>query len=61
MADREKRGEDEKTRIWISLEQKELFRWNKKDCSEFLKGYHLVKNKNLIKNSRHKVETLAHY
>ena len=55
MADREKRGEDEKTRIWISLEQKELFRWNKKHCSEFLKGYHLVKNKNLIKNSRHKV------
>ena len=30
MADREKRGEDENTKIWISRERKELFRWNKK-------------------------------
>ena len=29
MADREKRGEDENTKIWISQEPKELFRWNK--------------------------------
>ena len=37
----------------ISRERKELFRWNKKHFSEFLKGYH--KNKNLIKNGGHKL------
>ena len=52
MADRGKRGEDKNTKIWISRERKELFRWNKKHLSKFLKGYDLVKNKNLIKNSR---------
>ena len=26
----EKRGEDENTKIWISQERKELFRWKKK-------------------------------
>ena len=30
MADMEKRGEAENTKIWISWEGKELFRWNKK-------------------------------
>ena len=35
MADREKRGEDENTKIWISQERKELFRWNKKHFSVF--------------------------
>ena len=30
MTDREKRGEDKYTKIWISWERKELFRWNKK-------------------------------
>ena len=29
----EKRGEDENTKIWISRERKELFRWNKKYLS----------------------------
>ena len=33
MADREKRGEDENRKIWISQERKELFRWNKKHFS----------------------------
>ena len=33
MADSEKRGEDEYTKIWISREPKELFRWNKKHFS----------------------------
>ena len=33
MADREKREEDKNTKIWISLEQKELFRWNKNHFS----------------------------
>ena len=33
MTDREKRGEDENTKIWISWEGKELFRWNKKEIS----------------------------
>ena len=55
MADREKRGEDENTKIWISQERKELFRWNKKHFSWVLKGYNLVKNKNLKKNSGHKL------
>ena len=50
-----KREEDRNTKIWIPQEWKELFRWNKKHFSYFLKGYHLVKNKNLIKNSRHKL------
>ena len=30
MADREERGEDECTKIWISRERKEAFSWNKK-------------------------------
>ena len=29
MVDREKRGEDENTKIWISWERKKFFRWNK--------------------------------
>ena len=29
MADRKKKREDENTKIWISWEQKDLFRWNK--------------------------------
>ena len=40
-----KRGEDGNTKIWLSRVRKELFRWNKKHFSYFLKGYHLVKNK----------------
>ena len=40
------------------LENKKLFRWNKKHFSKFLKGYNLVKNKNLIKNSGHKLLSL---
>ena len=31
------------TKMWISWERKELFRWNKKHFSQLLKGYHLVK------------------
>ena len=31
------------TKIWISQQWKELFRWNKKHFSWFLKGCHLVK------------------
>ena len=50
-----KRGENKNTKTWISQEWKELFRWNKKSFSCFLKGYHLVGNKNLIKNSGHKL------
>ena len=33
MADREKRGEDENTKLGISQERKRLFRWNKKHFS----------------------------
>ena len=40
---REKIGEDKNTKDWISREQKEIFRWNKKHFSRFLKDYHLVK------------------
>ena len=61
MADREKkRGEDGNTKIGIFQEQKKLFRWNKKHFSQFLKGYHLVKNKTLMKNSRHKQALKKH-
>ena len=37
------------------LENEELFRWNKKHLSQFLKDLHLVINKNLLKNSGHKL------
>ena len=50
-----KRGEDGNTKIWISREGKELFRWNKKHFSLFLKVCHLVKNKKLMNNSGHKL------
>ena len=36
------KGREKITKIWISLERKELFRWNKRHFSQFLKGYHLV-------------------
>ena len=49
------RGEEGNTKIWISREQKELCRWNKKHFSWNLKGYHLVRKTNLIKNSGHKL------
>ena len=50
-----KKGEDGNKTMWIFLEKKELFKWNKEYFSKFLKGYHLVRNKNLIKNSGHKL------
>ena len=33
MADRGEREEDGNTKLWMSREQKELFRWNKKHFS----------------------------
>ena len=38
------KGRGKITKIWLSREWKELFRWNKKDFSQFLKGVHWVKN-----------------
>ena len=35
MADREKWGEEKNWKTWISQEQKEFFRWNKKQFSVF--------------------------
>ena len=35
MADRGKKGGDENTKIWISIERKELFGWNKKNFQWF--------------------------
>ena len=55
MTDKGKREEDGNTKIWISQERKELFRWNKEHFSKFLKGYHVMRNKILIKNSGHKL------
>ena len=43
------KGRGKITKSWISRERKELFRWNQKHFSQFLKGYHLVK-----KHSGHK-------
>ena len=37
------KGRGKIRKIWVSWEQKELFRRNKKHFSEFLKGYHFVK------------------
>ena len=42
------------TQIWISQEWKELFRWNKKHCWRAIIWW---KNKNLTKNSRHKLSS----
>ena len=53
------RREDRNTKIWISREWKELFRWNKKHLSYFLKSYHLVRNKILIRNSRQALNFLV--
>ena len=33
MTDREKREEDGNTKVWITRERTELFRWNKKPFS----------------------------
>ena len=33
MADKEKKREEENTKIWISREWKEVVRWNKRDFS----------------------------
>ena len=38
MADGEKRGEYKYTKIWISRERKELFRWNIKKLFIVLEG-----------------------
>ena len=46
MADREKRAEEENTKGWISWEWKEFI---------VFKGLSFGKNKNLIRNSRHKL------
>ena len=51
----EKEGRREIQKNWISREQKEHFRWNKKHFSQFLKGYHLVKNQKFDENSGHKI------
>ena len=37
------KGRGKITKIWKSRERKELFRWNKKHLSQFLKGYYLVR------------------
>ena len=56
MATGRKREEDGNTKVWISWELKELFRWNKKASFIVLVGlYHFVKNKNLLKNNGHKL------
>ena len=33
------------TKIWISVERKEPFVWNKSNFEDLPKGYHLVKKK----------------
>ena len=43
------KGRGKITKTWISRKRKELFRWNKKHFSQFLKGYHLVKKQNIDK------------
>ena len=38
-------GREKITKVWISLERKKLFRWNKNHFSKFLKAQHLKKKK----------------
>ena len=48
MADKEKRQEDRSTNIWISGEQKALFRWNKKSIfHKYLRSISWWKNEKL--------------
>ena len=50
------KGRGKITKIWISWEWKELFRWNKKNIFHgFWRPIIWWKNKNLIKNSGHKL------
>ena len=44
------KGRKKKTKIWISWERSELFRWNKKQYLQFLKSHHLVKKQKFDKN-----------
>ena len=43
------KGREKITKIWVSREQKELFRWNKKYFLQFLKAYHLMKKQKFDK------------
>ena len=43
-----KRRKDRNTKVWISAEWKELFRWNKKHFSESFEAYHLVKKWKIV-------------
>ena len=58
MADRGKKRGRRIYKNWLPRERKEHFKWNKKYFSWFLKGYHLVRNKNFIKNSGHKLRLI---
>ena len=51
-----RKGREKITKIWISRELKELFRWNKKHFFIVFEGLSFgEKNKNFIKNSGHKL------
>ena len=54
MTDREKKSGKRKYKNEY-LENEKSFLDEIKNIFQFLKGYHLVKNKNLIKNSRYKL------
>ena len=49
------KGREKITKVWISQEQKKLFRWNKKKFHSFWRPIIWWKNTNLIKNSGHKL------
>ena len=55
MADREKSGEDKNTKIEYFENEKSFLDEIKKHFSWFLRAIILVKNKNLMKNSGHKL------
>ena len=61
MADREKKRGRWKYKNFNILRTKKSFLNAIKTFSQFLKGYHLVKNKNLLKNSRQKLEGFTKY
>ena len=51
-----RKGEENGNRkIWISRQQQKLFRWNQKHFHSYWRA-HLIKNKNLINNSRCKLQ-----
>ena len=54
MVHMKKRRQDGDTKMWISWEEKDLFRWNEKAFSIIIYGLSFGEKKMNIKNNEHK-------